>query len=211
VHPLIEHIQKEWAVLKGAPISFVVLAVLCIITGIGIGSWHYGEKIDEKDGQIGRYRVALGIDSASKGALIELNNEELQSKTMNTASKLRDFCKTFEKRTAEITSEMTVGKIDKETFVERTLTVERQLSEEYHKDLRSDFLNLNNELLRRLDPKVSASVIRGPIFADAHTGTPIARGSFLPERMGIEIPYLCVDADQIEQLAKLLPPPNSGK
>ena len=75
-----EYIRSELRVLKGAPVSFVGLVILSVSAGIGIGSWHYGERLDTKDGEIHRYRVALGIDKASAGALVELNNQELALK-----------------------------------------------------------------------------------------------------------------------------------
>ena len=49
------------------------------------------EQIAAKDGQLNRYRVALGIDPASKGALVELSNQELALKAQATVTKLREL------------------------------------------------------------------------------------------------------------------------
>jgi hypothetical protein len=209
--PLIEHVQKEWAALKGAPISFAILLVLGLSTGIGIASWHYSERMELKESQISRYRVALGIDASSKGALIELNNWELQAKTANTVAKLRNLCRVFDKRGSAINAEATSGKLSKKEQAERMQALMKEVSDEYHRDLRSDFLNVNNELLRRLDPKVSASVVRGPTISDADTGTLLGLPSVVPSGMGLDMIFICDYADQIEQLAKLLPVSNSVK
>lgn len=199
---LIEHIQKEWAVLKGAPISFVVLAVLCLLAGIGIGSWHYGERLEEQAGQISRYRIALGIDKGGPNALAELNNTELQAKALGIASKVRDMCFSFQKRSDQLGPPTADKKAAKERF-DKGLALMNEVGQEFDHDLKSDFLNVNNELLRRLDRKAVASVIRGPIFTDAETGTPIGMPSLMSGQF--EAPFLCTYADQMEQMAKLLP------
>src|SRR5437879_4296918 len=69
-----EYIRKERAALKRAPLSFAGLAVVCLAAGIGVGRWHYSERLETKDGQIQRYRVALRIDKAGGNALMELTN-----------------------------------------------------------------------------------------------------------------------------------------
>lgn len=208
MHPLVEHIQKEWAVLKSAPGAFIILAVLCILTGLGIGSWHYSERLEEQAGQISRYRVALGIDKGGPNALAELTNTELQAKALGIASKVRDLCFSFQKRSEQI-GPVPAGdrKAAKERF-DRVQALMHEVSQEFDHDLKSDFLNANNELLRRLDRKAVASVVRGPIFTDAETGTPIGMASLMPGEM--EAPFLCTYADQMEQMAKLLPT-NSGQ
>lgn len=194
MHPLIEHILKEWAVLK-PPISFIVLVVLGLLTGIGIGSWHCSERLEAQAGQINRYRVAL--------ALVELTNTELQAKALGTASKVRELCLSFQKRSEQIgPARAGDQKADKEQF-DKLLALEQRVSREFDHDLKPDFLNINNELLRRLDPKAVASVVRSPIFTDAETGTPVGIPSVMPG--GIEGAFLCTYADQMEQMAKLLP------
>jgi hypothetical protein len=153
----------------------------------------------------------LGIDKASAGALIELTNEELRAKSLVTASRVRELCIAYGRRKDEIALQVESGKISKKGAWEREQTVAREISDEFDRGLRSDFANLNNELWRRLDPKVAASVVMGPILHDANTGTPIAMSSLPFHAMGIEATLLCTYADQIEQLAKLLPASKAGK
>ncbi len=201
-----EYIRKERAALKRAPLSFAGLAVVCLAAGIGVGRWHYSERLETKDGQIQRYRVALRIDKAGGNALMELTNSELKAKSLNTASNVRDLCQAFEKRMQDIKQPSKGNDAEAKAFEEKRQALMREVSDEYDRNLRADFLNANNELLRRLDSKAVASVIRNrPVFSDADTGTPVGLPSLLPSGTGMEAFWLCQFADEVEQLAKLLP------
>lgn len=160
--------------------------------------------MEEKDGQISRYRVALGIDKGGHNALAELSNIELQAKALGIASRVRDLCDSFQKRSYELgpyppPSEKKAGK----EHDDRVMALMHEVGQEFDHDLRADFLNTNNELLRRLDLKAVASVVRAPIFSDAETGIPIGMPSLAPTQF--EATLLCTYADQMEQMAKLLP------
>jgi len=59
--------------------TFLTVILIALAGGIAIGGWYYSERIEtvkeelgSAQGQIGRYRVALGIDKASQGNLVEL-------------------------------------------------------------------------------------------------------------------------------------------
>jgi hypothetical protein len=88
---ILEYLKKEWGALTKAPFSFIGLASVLLIGGIALGQWHYSELLNEKDGQIGRYRVALGIDPGSAGALVELDNQELALRAKSITQLLREF------------------------------------------------------------------------------------------------------------------------
>jgi len=102
---IFDYIAKEWGVLKTAPFSFIGLSILCVVGGVALASWHYSERISTadaqvaaKDAEVGRYRVALGIDKASRGAMVELSNEELLAMANNIVPKIRDLCASFKKQ-----------------------------------------------------------------------------------------------------------------
>src|ERR1700677_2726545 len=93
-----DYIKKEWAALIAAPWSFAGLTAVCLGAGFAAGMLYYSsqvgslrEQLNAKDGQLGRYRVALGMDPASKGALVELNNQELALKAQWLVLHLRQF------------------------------------------------------------------------------------------------------------------------
>ena len=202
---LIEYIRAEWQVLKSAPFTFIGLAAVCITFGIVVASWHYSGRIEERNGQVHRYRVALGIDKASAGSLVELTNEELKAKAANTVSKLREICLSYDRRSEEVTRQLQAKKIDDKAARDRQQALMTEGSNEYDRDLRSDFIILTNELLKRLDRKAAAGVVRVPLF-DAETGTPVGLPALIPSGTVMAVNFLCPMADETEQLSKLLPP-----
>jgi hypothetical protein len=211
---LIDYIKKEWTVLSGAPGAFVGLVVVCLLSGLALASWHFSGQIatlsgqiSSKDGEISRYRVALGIDKASKGAMVELTNEELYARAVSLTSSVRDLCVSYGKRKSAI--DKTFRSNDR-AMLEADDNLAREITTEYHKSFRSDITIVINEMLRRLDKKTTAAVAR-PVITDADTGTPIDILTLFPSNDGsasmtrIEASSLCPIADESEQLSKLLP------
>jgi len=207
----IDYIKREWAVLRGAPGAFVGLAVISLLSGVALESWHYSGQIstlttqlNSKDGEIGRYRVALGIDKASQGNLVELTNDELRVKSINTASKLRGVCSSA--RAKDEAASKAEANLDAKTKGERVFARFREASDEIDRNVRSDTALVDNELRRRLRPEAIASIPGVPTsLYNAATGTPIdplilgtAGGNGFSS-------MLCILADGIEQMAKLLP------
>lgn len=200
-----DYIRQEWAVLRKAPLAFVGLALAFFVAGVALARWYDSDKLNEKDDQLRRYRVALGIEQGSPNALVELTNQELRNKALIVSSRVQDLCNRFNKQSAEIKAQLDAKKFDEKGAHERHLALMKQISGEFHHDLRSDALNVQNELLRRLDPKAAAAVVRFPVFADAATGTPISMESLLPNAFGMDAMLLCGFAEELQQLAKLLP------
>lgn len=199
--------------LRGAPFSFVTLAVLCLAGGIGVGTWHSSGQIDAlkeqlntRDGEAKRYRVALGIDEASKGVLIELTNEELLAKTSTTVTKLRDTCFSLRRTTTQLDAEMSGGKIDAKEKWQRLWALNKGFSEQFAKNLRADSFNLDNELRRRLGPAAVAAIVGVPPSVFANNGAPIDIVGLSTGGMGFDVGFTCTIADSIEQMAKLVPP-----
>ena len=63
---LLEHIKGEWEVLSKAPLTFILLLAIGILSGVGIGEWRDSgqmaslrEQVNQANGRISRYRVAL--------------------------------------------------------------------------------------------------------------------------------------------------------
>lgn len=201
----LQRIKEEWDVITKAPLSFLILTAVCLGAGYVAARWYYEKQITEKDGQISRYRVALGIDKASEGALIELTNEEFRAKAMGTASKLRELCFSMRKREEDIQAQFRDGKIDKKGQAERDQALLREVSQDFARNLRSDAINVDNELRRRLGPKAVASIV-GVLPSLASTdGTRISIVGLMPQGAGFDSFYLCQMAEGMEQMAKMLP------
>jgi hypothetical protein len=196
-----------------APFTFVGLVVLCLGLGFGGAKLLYSgqiatlhEQLGTKDGEIGRYRVALGIDTASKGALIELTDQELQAKSATTVRNLRDLCLTLQNQDDQLQSALNAGKIDKKGQWERHLAIDKELSNEFVPKDQSDAFNVDNELRRRLRPEAVAAIVGITPSIIADDGIRIdmltlATGGNAP----FSVEFTCTLADGIEQMAKMLP------
>src|SRR4051794_107745 len=58
------------------------------------------------------------------------------------------------------------------------------LQNKYHRSgLRSDVLNVSNELLKRIDPKVAATVLRVPSVVNAETGASVSTAGMIPSKI----------------------------
>lgn len=193
--------------LRGAPVVFIGLMVVSVASGIGVGHWHFSEQLEAKDGEIHRYRVALGIDPASKGALVELNNQELAAKAQSTVAKLRDLSADFDNRSKTIKEQKDAGKLTDMQVLEDEQAVMQQVSQDFDRNLASDADNVRNELRRRLSPEAIAHIVRVPAFwADNGSSIPVTA---LFKGTGFDTLFIRGLADEIEQMAKLLP--DSGK
>jgi hypothetical protein len=205
-----DHIKQEVAVIKSAPLAVILFSGV----GMGIATWYFAgqiaslkEQINAQDGQIRRYRVALGIDKASRGAMVELTNWELRAMALNIVPKVRDLCSSLAKRSEAIRPSLQSNNpATKRQGFERLQALSREVSEQYDRAFRSDRVLLNNEILRRLDRNAAAVVIRVPLF-DAETGTPLSFSTLMGSTgVGvIDAGMMCMAADETEQLAKLLP------
>jgi hypothetical protein len=202
----LERIRQEARVIKSAPFSFIVFLVAGATVGYIGSSWYYSKQIIDKDGQIGRYRVALGIDPASKGALVELNNQELALKAQSTVAELRKLSSRLDARWAEVQKQVDAKKLDgaqafkaREAFTEEVL----QVSQDFDRNLASDTYNLRNELHKRLDSAAIAHIPRVPSFKFLNGAIPL---DVMLRNTGADGLFIRQLADEIEQLAKLLPP-----
>ncbi|HVN63749.1 MAG TPA: hypothetical protein VMT58_03880 [Candidatus Binataceae bacterium] len=217
---LFDYIKKEWAVLVNAPFTFVGLSILSLLVGFSGGMIYYSgqngalrEQINARDGEINRYRVALGIDVASKGSLIELSNQELRAKTETLVAKLRDLCHSYETRRLQIQERAASQKLNKQ---EKTLELEnltKEMNGRFVGTVRADTFNVDNELRRRLKPEAVAAIPQIlPSLTEAAHGTQIDVMSLIPsDFFGIGIEMACSLADSIEQMANLLPPDSPGR
>ncbi len=206
-------ITKEWANLMAARTSFVMLTVLCLGLGFSGGMLYYSgqvgslhEQLNAKDGLLGRYRVALGIDPASKGALVELSNQELALKTQSIVAKLREYTEMANSNNEAINKRVADGKIDKAEALKEEMADMQNVDRQFDSNLAADTYNVENELRSRLDPSALAHVVRAPAFIFG--SDPRSRVTFADMFRGtpLEVSMLGVLANEMEEMAKLLPP-----
>jgi hypothetical protein len=197
-----EYIKAEYAVLRGAPVSFVGLVVVSIASGVAIGHWHFSERLETKDGEIHRYRVALGIDEASQGALVELNNQELGLKAQSIVASLRELNREWIARANSIEEDAKSGKITQDEANKQKFQAMDDASRNFNENLASDALNVEAELRKRLSPAAMSQVVRVPAFVAGGS-----RVTFLGLMRGsrMSASFIPAFADEMEQMAKLLP------
>jgi hypothetical protein len=198
---IFDYIKKEWASLSAAPLAFVGLAVVCLGTASYVGyraaDWYYAKQIRDKDSQISRYRVALNIDKASPSILIELNNEELRAKAENTVGVIRGICLEFQKKDQVLAKQFDEQGLPKNRRDELWLAMATEIVGKFNRDAKSDFINLDEELRRRLGPSgINPLGLVSPELPFNITAlTPGPFGSL----------YICNYADELDQMAKRLP------
>ena len=188
-----------------APVTFIGLALVFLMAGVQLGAWHYSELLSEKDGQISRYRVALGIDPGSAGALVELNNQELALKAQSIVVTLRELDSAFRQKSDEIQKRKNTGLIDDKEAGQETIAAAKEISQSFDSGLASDTYNVENELRKRLDPEAMSHVVMVPAFVN--NGDLNSRVSIvdLMRGTGFDSFYIGRLADEIEQMAKQLP------
>lgn len=210
---IIDWLRQEARVIKSAPLSFLIFLSIGCIGGFWFSKQlssgqadSLKSQIDAKNDQIGRYQVVLGIKPGSAGALVELNNQELALKTQSIVGKLREYSAEFDKKGEAINAQLAAKKITNEQAGRAHLDAAREVAKEFDGNLASDTYNVENELRSRLDSSALSHVLMVPGFlADRNPRTRVtfpdmARGS------AVETMYLSRLADEMEQMAKLLPP-----
>jgi len=168
-------------------------------------------QLGAANGQISRYRVALGIDKASHGSMVELTNNELHAMAGNLIPKIRQLCSYFGERSKNLgrlpeNRKSPEAKAKAKAWVDGAEAIAADVTKQYDQ-LRSDEVLLNNEILRRLDPSAAAAVMHVPLF-NAQTGTPLSLTAITGHSgiATIDAATMCMAADETERLAKLLPP-----
>ncbi|HTY55319.1 MAG TPA: hypothetical protein VMB26_08965 [Candidatus Binataceae bacterium] len=198
-----------------APASIVGL----LIVGLGVGFWagrfYYPRQVASaheaiqptEDGEIRRYRVALGIDPASKASLAELTNKELRSKALTTASNLRDLCFQLQKKNEELEAKSSSDAIGEQAESEAHLALDKQMSSEFITKYRSDAFNVDNELRRRLGPQALSGILEvsPSLVADDGTRIDVSTVAIGPASPAFGVEFTCNLADGIDQMADLLP------
>jgi hypothetical protein len=176
-----------------------------------VGSLHeqlHGkdQQINDRDQRISRYRVELGVDPASKGALVELKHSELSLKTTNLVFKLWVMANNFDDEMKGIEGRQKDGSLNHQQYENAKLEIMNKYAREFDQNLASEALLVEGELLRRLDPQVVANIPRpfAPVTADHMpiNDLQLFRGS---ASQAFDLFRLKQFADELDQMAKLLP------
>jgi hypothetical protein len=209
---MLQTIKKEWPAIKRAPFSFISGAVAVGIAVFGVVTWHYSGQVEtfktqlqQKDQEIDRLRVAAGIAAADKSSLMSLSNDELRSKSTLLAARLHQTCKIYGNRMTEIGKKFSEKKINEKSRSEQIEAVDRQMGDEFVRELRADTFNVDNELRRRLGSGAFAIPGISPSF-HTHDGTPLDIWTFTSSGpYPFPVMISCELGDMIDQMARILP------
>jgi hypothetical protein len=196
--------KEELHNLRKAPFSSAALGISVAGVVFQFMTWHYSGQIDalqtqirQNDQEIHRIRVAAGMDVPETGALASLSNEELRSKATIVASRLHETCRIYHDRKNAIDKQF--GESSRDQQVQE---IDREMGDDFVRQLRTDAFNVDNELRRRLGssaPEIS------PSFRTSD-GTPIDIWTFTGSGA---FPFLvmisCTLGDATDRMAKLLP------
>jgi hypothetical protein len=209
----LEFVQERWGVIWGPNrVTFLVVAASTFALGAVASRVFYSQhvttvdaRLASKDDEIGRLRVALGIDPASRGALIALTNEEMKAKSISTARALRELCFSLRDKGEAVKKEIEAKNLDEKSRGEQMWAFIQKASDQFDASFRSEVGNVDNELRRRLHPGAIASIVRNNPSLYTTGGQPVSILSLFPSGTGFSSLYLCTQADAIERMAELLP------
>jgi hypothetical protein len=103
--------------------------------------------------------VALGIDPATKSALLSLNNAELRAKALKVVANLRATNEEYENGVKGIEAQ---DKLEVDEKMARRRALAQSLALPFQRGLKSDAYNLDFELRRRLGREAVAGIIGIP-------------------------------------------------
>jgi hypothetical protein len=160
----LEHVFKEWGVIKQAPLAFFASIVVGALLGVGVASWHYSEHISTLEGRIADYKERLGLIPPDKSAYSKLTNQELKHEVADFVPKLREFHhesqmsepnfwdeETKELRNAQ-TEEQRKEIMQRYFDADKRVTEQwyRQREERFNKEFQAKAMVLHDELRRRI-------------------------------------------------------------
>jgi hypothetical protein len=195
--------EKIWALFMSAPGTFIVFAIVSFGLGLGLGRFTYTQELQSARDSAARYRVALGIEPGSSGALVELTNRELKSMAFIVVARLRAIDNKRDKQISDIQQNKSLDNARKK---EQSDNILRELNDEYLSTVRNDAFNIDFELRKRLGPQAVAGIIGVNPRVMSDDGASINILQLTPESHPIfNMGFIGVLANGIDQMAKLLP------
>jgi hypothetical protein len=210
---IVNYIVKEWRVIRQAPVTFIGAGLVMLGLIWGAMQWRYVGIIENKGSAIlslrdenGRLRVALGLTPA-QSALISLSNAELKAKAATVVSKLNEIAREDRNESESIKRLPNLTDVQRQARQEE---MEKELDQDFIRDVRSEAFNVDTELRRRLGPKGTAAIVGIGPTVTARDGTQVSilqlamtgSAGALP---AFDLGYIPTLSLGIDQMAKMLP------
>lgn len=164
---LIEQLLKEWAVIKQAPLSFLIMLVLCLLLAYLLLKYIYGERLEHKDDIIESLNAKLGLKPSDESALktsVEtpppITDKAVEANHSETLQRLNDRIAELEREKAERTGILEgLNKRIRELEDQKdSLIIEVQQRKVDLFSLESDLQKLRDELDRYKKPLVDITL-----------------------------------------------------
>jgi hypothetical protein len=98
VKELIEYIQREWATVSGAPLTFLLVLIVAAGAAYAASSWRHAgiiellrERLAAKDERLDEYRERLHATPSSGSIVAKQSNKQLQTDVLSFVSSLREW------------------------------------------------------------------------------------------------------------------------
>jgi hypothetical protein len=158
----IERLKNEWRVIRQAPFSVFVIMILCSGLAYGVAHFVYNDRLVVRDEMIRRYRIALGIEDATRTSLAVLTNDEFRRKALNLSKKLRDMGQEFESKQKQMDArfkEKERSETEKAEHFTALLKEANLTGRRFETEMRVEVLNTLNELHRRIPPGALKTIV----------------------------------------------------
>jgi hypothetical protein len=166
---LITHIIKEWAIIKQAPVAFILLVVFAFAFAGVVWVWMYSSTIETitqrmsaKDDLLAEYRERLHIAPPDHTKYSTLTNKELIPKVLAHAVALREFGEKLRRNSysetdsymSQVTRQMSEEEKAKvwDAHMRRQTQSTLESESEYKRRFHASNLIFRDELLSRLPP-----------------------------------------------------------
>ena len=75
---IVEQVRRESALIKGAPLSFLIVCAISLTISWLFADYIYGFRLRAKDDLIASYREKLGIDAPTKSPYSSMRNAQIK-------------------------------------------------------------------------------------------------------------------------------------
>lgn len=200
---VIEYLSKEWDVIRRAPVTIILVGVICFIVAYQVARWRYEgilelncERLAVKDDQLDEYRERLHFLPAHGSEYSRLSHSELQSKALKFVSDLRKWLAVRQSENSRRMSQQWLAMSQANDEAAR-----KRLWNEYTADLIQSSTSMKNEYDAKF--KVIAIVLRDELLTRIQHPGSSSSASHIYEYPTNPIGMGMV-ADDLERLARLL-------
>jgi hypothetical protein len=193
---LIDHLAKEWTVIKEAPIALVLCFLLGVVVAWLFARHSFGERIALLERIIEDYKERLGLVPTDKMAYSKLTNLELRRAVGEFVPKLRAFGASIKDESLRQTmsTQMSQAKSEDERHQlwQRQTTQLLQMSarhqQNYDENFKTQAIVFRDEMLRRLPKQERNRVLVDTTYVYLAGPNPVGETASDLEQLSVLLP-----------------------